>query len=176
MLRTEDIELERTFLAKQIPKELAGLTPEAIKDIYIPVNAKHPQIRIRSRGDKMEITKKLPLVDGDASEQIERTIPLSDAEYVALSQIDGKVIEKDRYKVEIDGHHAEVDVFKGDLEGLILIDFEFQSREEMEQFTMPACALADVTQAGFIAGGLLAGKSIDDILTQLQEYGYKLLA
>lgn len=175
MLRTEDIELERTFLAKEIPKEIANSTPESMKDIYIPINAKHPQIRIRSRGDKMEITKKVPLVDGDASEQIERTIPLSEAEYIALSQIDGKVVEKDRYKAEINGFPAEVDVFKGDLKGLVLIDFEFQSREEMEQFAMPSCALADITQASFVAGGLLAGKSIDDILPQLQEYKYKLL-
>ncbi|HVU59888.1 MAG TPA: hypothetical protein VHC98_03575 [Candidatus Saccharimonadales bacterium] len=171
-----DIELELTYLAGHVPEEIKNATPMAMRDIYVPVSAAHPRLRIRRRGDTYEITKKQPIAAGDASRQLEQTIPLESAEFNALSQAPGRVIEKDRYAVTIEGRQAEVDVFRGALEGLVLIDFEFPSEAAQQAFTPPACCLADVTQESFIAAGLLAGKTYEDIAPKLAAYGYQRLA
>lgn len=167
-----ETELERTFLAAALPSELGGINPQTVTDVYVPDSANHPILRIRQKGENYEITKKAPSKD-DASEQIEQTIPLTKDEFSALVKTSSKIVSKQRYKVSIDGHPAEVDVFKDKLKGLILIDFEFDSIEAKAAFVSPACCLADVTREEFIAGGMLAGKSYKDIEKDLAKFKYE---
>jgi CYTH domain-containing protein len=168
-----EIEYELTYLAKQIPSEVQGVTPSRVIDYYLPeAGVEHPHMRIRAKGDTYELTKKQPIEGKDSSAQTEHTISLSPEEYADLSANRTRYVAKDRYKVVIDGHEAEVDVFKDALEGLVLIDFEFSTREEQLAFTMPEVCLADVTQETFIAGGILAGKSYADLQEFLEQYGY----
>jgi CYTH domain-containing protein len=168
----QELELELTYLAKERPKEIEGATPTRIMDVYIPDSPEHSRLRLRQKGDRYEMTKKMPVREGDASEQIEMTIPLDEEEFLTLAQSSQKRVAKDRYTVDIDGRSAEVDVFVGDLSGLILIDFEFSSPEEKTTFTPPSVVLSDVTQEDFIAGGLLAGRAYDDITNELDRFGY----
>ena len=46
------IELEKTYLAKEIPQGLKDCNSKEIIDIYIPKSNAHPKIRIRKNGDK----------------------------------------------------------------------------------------------------------------------------
>ena len=175
MLSNQELELEYTFLASELPKEIANQTPKRLVDIYIPETSNHPRLRLRQKGDSYEITKKTPVNEGDASSQIETTIILSPDEFESLSSASTKRVVKDRYAVTIDGFLAEVDVFMEDLAGLVLIDFEFSSEDERNNFAPPQVCLADVTQEDFIAGGMLAGKSYVDIESELNRFGYKSL-
>ena len=68
---------------------------------------------------------------------------------------------------------AEVDILVDRLKGLVLMDFEFNTVEEKSAFKMPGVALVDVTQEDFIAGGLLAGKTYNDIVLELKRFNYK---
>lgn len=170
---SQEIELELTFLAKELPENIKTVEPIRISDIYIPDTPEHSHLRLRQKGDKYEITKKMPVVEGNSSEQIEQTIPLTKDEFEALAICSNKRVIKDRYKVEIEDKMAEVDVFRGGLEGLVLIDFEFDTVEEKANFKIPSIALADVTQEEFVAGGLLAGKIYNDIALELERFGYK---
>lgn len=173
MTHTPDIELENTYLAKELPAEVNGVTPKRLVDVYVPeFDSDHPCLRIRQKGDSYEITKKHPVTDGDASVQFEATIPLDQKEFRTLAASSNRRVVKDRYNVTIHGSPAEVDVFRENLEGLVLIDFEFNNEEERARFVVPDVCLVDVTQEEFIAGGLLAGKSYDDIAERLQEFGY----
>lgn len=70
---------------------------------------------------------------------------------------------------------AEVDVFGEQLAGLVLIEFEFADEAAKDAFRPPACALADVTQEDFIAGGRLAGKTYLYIAPDLARFGYQKL-
>ena len=167
------IEQELTYLAAALPTEINAATPTRLKDIYIPeTDDIHPQLRLRKKGQGYEITKKIPLVEGDASAHTELTISLEENEFVALEGASKRVVEKDRYNVEISGHPAEVDVFVGELSGLVLIDFEFDDEDSKSKFIAPGICLADVTQEPFIAGGILAGKTYADIEPQLKGFGY----
>ncbi|UCD03273.1 MAG: hypothetical protein JSV63_01395 [Candidatus Aenigmatarchaeota archaeon] len=167
------IELERTFLAKHLPEGFEKLPNKEVIDIYHPKEADHPVLRLRKDGDKYELTKKSPVRSGDASDQREQTITLTKEEFRKLSQLEGKRVEKVRYYYDYNGRKAEIDVFKGALEGLVLVDFEFTTHEEKDSFEMPEFCLADVTHEVFIAGGMLCGKKFADIEAKLGEFGYQ---
>ena len=171
------IELERTFLAKQIPQGLKECKFKEIRDIYIPKAVeKHAPIRIRKNGDSYEITKKSTIIEGDHSQLLEQTIKLSREEFLQLEkEVSGKRIVKTRYYYPVNGVIAEVDVFGEALTGLILIDFEFKTNEEKEAFKPPFFCLADVTQEDFIAGGILCGKKYADLEKDLARFNYQRL-
>ncbi len=165
--------MEKTFLLKFMPEEVGGCRSAEIIDIYIPGNVEHPILRIRKSGEKYEITKKEPLKGNDSSEQGEITIPLSEKEFKELSLLKGKRFRKIRYYYPFKEVVAEIDVYKDDLEGLVIVDFEFKENKDKDNFKMPDFCLADITQDKFCAGGILAGKKYDDIEPSLKKYGYK---
>jgi CYTH domain-containing protein len=169
---SQELEIELTFLASYIPDEIKNVEPIFYSDMYIPMESDFAVLRLRKKGDKYEITKKIPVNEGDFSAHTEHTIPLLESEYAALKRSKGKVIEKFRYSVKIEGHRAEVDVFTGGMRGLVLIDFEFSSGVEMSAFVPPACCLIDVTQERVILGGQLAGLNYKDIEGWLTEKEY----
>jgi len=168
------IELEKTYLAKYLPENLEKFPSKEIIDIYIPANVEHPKVRIRKNGDKYEMTKKQPVGD-NYSIQREQTIDLTEQEWNWLSKLKGKEIVKRRYEYQHQGRKAEIDVFEKKLTGLVVVDFEFEKEEELKTFKMPDFCLADLSQAKWMAGGMLAGKSYKGIESELQGFGYKKL-
>tara|TARA_Y100000310_G_C20518498_1_gene732431 strand:- start:550 stop:1062 length:513 start_codon:yes stop_codon:yes gene_type:complete len=166
------IELEKTFLAKNLPPNLKDCKSKEIIDVYIPKTSRHPTLRIRKNGDKYEATKKEPIQEGDASKQEEQTILLTEEEFNEFKNLDGKVAHKIRYYYPYKNKIAEIDVFQGPLKGLILVDFEFESEEEKEAFQTPDFCSNDITQEEFIAGGMICGKSYEDIEENLKRFNY----
>lgn len=169
------IELEKTYLAKSLPVDLEEHEFKEVIDIYIPKDHKHPSLRIRKNGDKYEAMKKEPVQEGDALIQREQTIILREDEFDALKEIDGKKLRKIRYEYKGVDYFAEIDVFKDDLDGLVLVDVEFELEDDKDNFEIPEFCLADVTQEKFVAGGMLCGKSYVDIEKDLEKFNYKKL-
>jgi len=166
-------ELERTYLAKQLPSDLKSSPSKLVVDVYFPTSAAHPTLRFRQYGDAYEVTKKVMASGHDSSRMIEHTIALSQAEFEELTAHGGKRVAKQRYFYELEGREAQIDVFQEALQGLVLADFEFTNREEQLQFSTPDFCLAEVTQEAFLAGGKLAGAAYQDIAAQLDRYSYK---
>ena len=166
-------ELEKTYLLKFVPVGLENAETKEVLDIYLPSTSDHAVLRIRKSGTKYEITKKVPVVQGDASRHLETTIPLTEEEYGELSTLSGKRVRKIRYFFEKDGSNFEIDVFKDGLDGLVLVDIEFATIAEKDAFAIPDFCLVDVTQEKFIAGGMLCGKSYADIQEDLNRFDYK---
>ena len=167
------IELEKTYLAKKLPEDLKSCKSKEIIDVYIPKSSDHPNLRLRKNGDKFEITKKDPVNDRDASHQKEQTIILTESEFNALNKLEGKRVCKIRYHYDYNSRTAEFDVFQDSLKGLVVVDFEFATIEKKENFKMPDFCLVDVTQEVFIAGGMICGKSYEDIEDELKRFNYK---
>jgi CYTH domain-containing protein len=161
-------ELELTYLLKYPPEGLKNSPSKELLDIYIS-----PVLRIRKAGNKMELTKKVPIMEGDASRHMETTLSLSDEEYIELSQLPGKRVRKIRYSYEQSGTDFEIDVFQDGLKGLVLVDIEFDSVEKKDAFRIPDFCLVDITQEKFIAGGMLCGKTYTDIEKDLKRFGYQ---
>jgi len=170
------IELERTYLVKKLPEGLKGCKCKEVIDVYIPAASEHPTLRIRKNGDTYEATKKEPVNEGDSSRQEEQTIILTEAEFDALSKLDGKKVRKLRYYYDHNGNTAEVGVFQDSLKGLVMVDFEFSTIKEKDAFEMPDFCLAEVTQEDFTVGGMICGKSYKDIENDLKRYNYKKLS
>ncbi len=164
-----EIELERTFLLKNKPKDLEKYKSVEILDIYFPYSAEHPILRLRKSGNIYELTKKQPLKGLDSSEQTEETISLSKQEFEEFSKLKGKRLRKIRYYYL----NSEIDFFLDELEGLVLVDFEFKEKEKKNDFKMPDYCLKDITQEKFCAGGILAGKKYSDIELFLKKHNYK---
>ncbi len=115
------------------------------------------------------------MYEGDASMQEETTIKINKREFESFESADSRRVEKTRYLYNHEGRVAEFDIFEGFLDGLVVVDFEFNSENEKDSFAMPDFCLVDITQESFIAGGILAGKRIEDISDELARFGYKTL-
>ncbi len=168
------LELEKTYLLKFFPQNLKSFPYVEIIDLYIPKSSHHPTLRIRKTNEKYEITKKQPAKDS-ASEQIEKTISLSRSEFNSLKKINSKKIHKIRYYYKYKNQNSQIDIFQDSLKGLVLVDFEFDTKKRKDDFKIPNFCLLDVTEKKFMAGGMLCGKNYKDIETKLQKLNYKKL-
>jgi CYTH domain-containing protein len=166
------LEIELTFLVTRLP-DLSSCKRKEMRDVYFPASALHPVLRVRQKDDSYEFTKKTQLDPNDASTQQEENVRLTKVEFDALAQGAGKEVVKTRYFYPYQDVTLEIDVFKGALQGLVLVDVEFPSQAARDAFVAPDFCAADVTQEEFIAGGMLAGKRYDDIRAQLKTLNYK---
>ena len=162
------IEIEKTFLIKKIPQKLSSYKSVTIRQGYI--SSTPSPLRIRQKGDKYELTKKIPLKDGDFSSVNEINIPLTKEEFNKLWTLIEKSLEKIRYLVPIkDNLVAELDVYQKDLKGFSGVEVEFVSKKQMNAFIPPEWFGADITQKDFSANSFLAGKSFSDIEKHLRK-------
>ena len=133
MEKNNYLEIERKFLVKEGAGShfnddplVHDLHVVLIKQGYI-LNNQQFQARIRINNGKGFMTVK----SGKAGlVRYEREIEIPfDMANILLSQCDG-VIEKLRHYIEYKGHTFEVDVFRGNLEGLILAEIELHETDE----------------------------------------------
>lgn len=156
------IEIEKTFLVKEIPKDIFSYKSAKIKQGYISPSPS--PLRIRQKGNKFELTKKMPLKEGDFSSANEINIPLTEYEFNKLWPLVEKSLEKTRYLIPIkDNLIAELDIFEKELEGLSFVEVEFISQEQMNFFKPLDWFGKDITQEDFSANVFLAGKSFSEI-------------
>lgn len=168
-----EIENELRYLAKYLPEGLERCASKEVLDIYIPSTAVHPKIRIRRNGDKFMITKKEPITEGDLQRMLEQTIPLTEEEFNSFAKMEGKRLRKIRYLYDYQSRTADINVYKDSLDGLVIVDFEFDNAEDLASFKMPDFCLAKVNSEEFLAAGLLCGKSYSDIEEGLSRFNYK---
>jgi CYTH domain-containing protein len=82
-------------------------------------------------------------------------ILLSPNEYNLLDGLEGDRLKKTRYYHNHLGRLFSVDVFEGELEGLVLCEIEADSLEELMAATPPDYATTEVTEDAFFTGGNL---------------------
>jgi adenylate cyclase len=134
------VEIERKFLLKRTDflKKIKGT---AVTQAYFSVKNKST-IRIRIHGKKGFITIK-GKAKGTVREEYEYEIPLDDAREMILHLCEKPAIEKVRHKIKHRGFTWEVDVFKGENEGLIVAEIELEHPDQ--KFPKPAWLGKEVT-------------------------------
>lgn len=172
---SKELEIERTYLAKYLPEDIYSCEFKDIEDWYLPKGAPHCYLRVRNSNGSFVITKKEEVSAGDASTHFEHSIKLTNEEYQSLKTTDSHILKKRRYFYPYQGRMAEIAVFYGGLQGLVLIEFEFENREDFLNFSMPDFCLADVTQEECFAGGVLCHESIDLLKEDLDKFEYKII-
>jgi adenylate cyclase len=101
-------------------------------------------VRVRRRAGRAWLTVK----SGAGRVRVEEEIEIEAERFERLWPLtEGRRIEKTRY--ELPAHDAlviEVDVYAGELEGLVTAEVEFPSEEAAEAFAAPDWLGADVTE------------------------------
>ncbi|MBA2646017.1 MAG: hypothetical protein H0U81_04370 [Pyrinomonadaceae bacterium] len=153
------VERERRYLLRELPPNLE-LTDEhaQITDNYITGT------RLRLRKSRwvptnewtLKLTQKHAPQPPDFSRTLITSIFLNEYEYEVFSIFEGNELRKNRYPYEHEGRKYSVDVFLGDLRGLILAETDFDDDEEMDNFPAPLFTLMDVTRDEMFTGGRLA--------------------
>lgn len=88
--------------------------------------------RVRIAGDEAFLTLK-GKAQGLVRDEYEYPIPRADAEEILMKHAIGKLIYKTRYAIPAGAHTWEVDVFEGDLKGLVIAEIELAGAAEAFQ-------------------------------------------
>ena len=168
------VERERRYLLQDLP---AGLTRAdhhlQITDNYITGT----RLRIRKvRNPKtnkwiVKFTQKFAPDPADLSRTIITNIYLNAIEAETLSVFEANEIRKNRYRFPFAGREFSIDMFLGDLFGLVMAEVSFETDEELESFQMPPFAIAEVTNNEIFSGGKLSELTFEDIRNEIEQSG-----
>ena len=77
----------------------------------------------------------------------EEEFAMSPDSYVRLkAKCDGSMVEKTRYRIPVGDYTAELDIFHGRYEGLLLVEVEFPSVDAADAFVPPTWFGQDVSE------------------------------
>ena len=153
------LERERRYLLDDLPEGLTRASPHVqITDNYI--TGTHLRLRkVREPQTNkwtVKFTQKFSPNAADLSRTIITNIYLTAAESEVLAVFEANEIRKNRYRYEFAGRKFTIDMFLGDLLGLVLAETGFDSDDELDSFPLPPFAVEDVTQNKLFAGGSLS--------------------
>ncbi len=97
-------------------------------------------------------------------------ILLSPDEYQLLDSLEGSRLRKTRYYHNFSGRVFSLDVFEGELDGLVLCETEAESLEELMLAEPPAYAKCEVTEDLFFTGGNLCRMTRAELLGKLSAF------
>ena len=164
------IERERRYLLQDLPEGMTRADPHVqITDNYITGT----RLRIRKVRDPrtnkwvVKFTQKFAPNPADLSRTIITNTYLNATEAESLAMFDANEIRKNRYKFDYEGREFSIDMFLGDLFGLVLAEVGFETDDELESFPKPPFAIADVTNHELFTGGRLSQLTFADIRQEI---------
>ena len=165
------IERERRYLLQDLPEGLSRADHHLqITDNYITGT----RLRIRKVRDPqtnkwvVKFTQKFAPDPRDLSRTVITNTYLNAQEADTLAVFEANEIRKNRYRFEFAGRRFSVDMFIGDLFGLVLAEVGFDTDEELDSFPLPPFALADVTNNEVFSGGRLAYLTFADLRDEIE--------
>lgn len=138
------MEIERKFLVRCLPQDLDSFPHEEIEQGYLSTD---PTLRVRRYGDRYILTVKEHVSSEGAIVNREEEFAMSSVSYSwLLLKCDGRVLTKIRYRIPIEGGYvAELDIFSGRHQGLMLVEVEFPDVLSAESFVAPSWFGEDVS-------------------------------
>jgi CYTH domain-containing protein len=168
------VERERRYLLPDLPEGLTRADHHLqITDNYITGT----RLRIRKVRDPrtnkwiVKFTQKFAPNPEDLSRTLITNTYLNPTEADTLAVFEANEIRKNRYPFEFAGRRFSVDMFLGDLFGLVLAEISFDTDEELDGFEKPPFALADVTNNEIFSGGKLSELTFLDIRKEVERNG-----
>lgn len=168
------VERERRYLLRDLPEGLTRADPHLqITDNYITGT----RLRIRKVRDPrtnkwtVKFTQKIAPNPDDRSRTIITNTYLNALEAETLSVFNANEIRKNRYYFDYEGRKFSVDMFLGDLFGLVLAEVGFETDEDLDSFPPPPFALADVTNNPLFTGGRLCELTFSEVREEILRSG-----
>ncbi len=167
------IERERRFLLHKLPDGLTERPFTLITDYYLP----HTRLRLRRMTDEsgavtaLKLTQKFSPTAVPTTHTTITNTYLNQTEYKLLSQLGGHILIKRRYRFPNAGYTFSIDLFDGDLAGLIVAEIEAKTDADLEAVPLPAWAVVEITEEIFFTGGNLATATPAQLQAKLTAYG-----
>ena len=134
-------EIERKFLVKKVPKNLKSYPHKEIVQGYLRIRGRF--VRLRKMGTRYFLTKKTG--SGLVRDEDERRIT-KDKFGDLWEKTRGRRVGKTRYLISLeDDLIAELDKYRGSLEGLFTVEVEFETVKEAKVFKPPKWFGKEVT-------------------------------
>ncbi len=136
-------EIERKYLVKALPDNLEQYPHKDIVQGYLAITEDGTEVRLRQKGKKYFQTVK----SGAGKTRFESEIEITKDQFESLwVATNGKRVEKTRYEIPHEGGNIELDVYHGDLDGLLSAEIEFSSEEDSNKFIAPEWLSEEVTE------------------------------
>jgi adenylate cyclase len=134
------MEVERKFLVHEAPR-LDDAPAEEIDQGYLAIGS-DGEVRLRRKGRRLLLTAKRG--GGIAREEAEVELD-RDAFDRLWPLTEGRRLHKRRHVAPLGELEIEIDVYAGDLDGLVTAEIEFGSEDEARAFEPPQWLAEDVT-------------------------------
>ena len=135
------MEIERKYLVRHLPEALDQYPHEEMEQAYLCTS---PTVRIRRAGERYILTVKQHVAAySSAIHNREEEFLLPEATYRhLLAKCDGGSVAKTRYRIPLCSASevtfiAELDIFHGRHEGLLLVEVEFANTQAADAFVPP---------------------------------------
>ena len=162
--------IEVTYLCKELPLGLEKVQHEKIVQGYL--SNRPDAVRIRRKGNTYSITRKKIVVPGDFSFRDYISLEIFGEEFEKIWPLMVKTLQKTRYyfSKEYGGPEVRIDVFEGDLKGLVLTELIFANEDDLRNFKKPEWFSADVTASADLNNPSVAGKKFKDLEPIIKKY------
>lgn len=166
------IEYERRFLVS--PKTDWKQFAEPFSKIYDDKYLSNTRLRLRTLTDTdtgrqlIKLTKKFE--SDSAYYRMLTSIILSPEEYQIFDALAGFRLKKERHYHNYQNQVFSIDVFEGELEGLILCETEQDSLKDLMAAEFPVYAQREVTEDIFFTGGNLCITTRTELLNKLSTF------
>lgn len=148
------MEIERKYLVRSLPDNLDLYEHYEIEQAYLCTS---PTLRIRKMGDAYILTVKEKIrTNSSAIHNREEEFVLREEAYLhLLSKCDSGKVSKTRYRISLrkqqgdgayEGLVAELDIFHGRHDGLLLVEVEFPNTQVANSFIPPDWFGEDVSE------------------------------
>jgi CYTH domain-containing protein len=161
----KDQEYERVFLVRCLPEDV-----EEHKRIEIQVGDFYDSnavdaLKIRRKGKSCELIKKEGTLEKGRTEH---RIPIKKEEFDILFKATSQNHFKVRYFYPLGDYVAEIDLYKGRLDGYVRVEVEFPDAEAMRDFKPPEWFGAEITRHNHAIHENLGIISFDDMKARLK--------
>lgn len=137
---TTPSEIERKFLVGEVPEDLDIDSSEEIAQGYLATG--DHQVRLRRQGDRPLLTAKR----GHGLVRDEVEVPLEEESFERLWPLtEGRRLKKERLTATVGGQTVAVDVYRGPLAGLIVVEVEFEDLDAARAFSPPQWFVRELT-------------------------------
>jgi CYTH domain-containing protein len=166
------VEYERRFLVS--PQEDWRSAAEAYSKTFEDKYLRHGRLRLRILTDSdtgrrvIKLNKKAES-DSPYFATVSRIL-LSPSEYEILDRLAGDRLKKVRHYHTYRGRVFSIDVFGGELDGLVLCETEADGLAELMSIEPPSYARQEVTEDAFFTGGNLCRTTRAELLRKLSTF------
>jgi adenylate cyclase len=134
------MEVERKFLVAE-PPDLGDTESDEIEQGYLAIGS-DGEVRLRRKGEKLVLTAKR----GSGISREEAEVELDREAFERLWPLtEGRRLHKRRHLIPHDDLTIELDVYEGDLAGLLVGEIEFDSEDQARAFEPPGWIGEEVT-------------------------------